>query len=79
MSADFPFTQKTPVFNPYLLNTGHDGHRQPDCLTATFAFPLAQKNPPLSGVPLKVGQPGHLHIFMFSSVSGTLIPIKHHY
>ena len=61
------------------MNTGHDPQRQPDCLTFSFALPLAQKKPPLNGEPLNVGHSGHLHIFMFSSVSGTVFPIKRHY
>ena len=76
MSADFPFTQKYPVFNLYLLKTGQVVQMQPACLTFSLALPLAQKKPPLSGEPLNVGHPKHLHMFMFSSVSGTLTPIK---
>jgi hypothetical protein len=33
---------------------------------------------PLSLDPLKVGQPGQMHSFEFSTVSGTIIPILNH-
>jgi hypothetical protein len=74
-SADLPLTHHMPPFSPYFAVTPHLPHRQPACLTGSFALPIEQKKPPVRGEPRKVGHLPQRHIFMFSGVFGTTTPV----
>jgi hypothetical protein len=52
------------------------GQLHPFSITVSAAFPLAQKRMPVNFDSRKVGQLGQMHIFVFSSVSGTITLIS---
>jgi hypothetical protein len=73
-SAAFPISQKYWSCSLQFFQTEQLGQRQSFFLTVSLAFPLAQKAIPLSFDSAKVGQPGQMHFFVFSVVSGTVTP-----
>jgi hypothetical protein len=60
----------------YVLNTLQLGHTQATALAVSFAFPFAQKTLLVKFDFKYVGQAGHKHNLVFSSLSGTGLPKK---